>query len=89
MLNTTVASASFNLTSIEKKLAAIETLNSTSFVPKPPTRLTKVNNESELDAHLKSERTLFNDQQFDYLTQQVWKNNRLRRSLVSNETSPL
>jgi len=70
MLNTTVASASFNLTSIEKKLAAIETLNSTSFVPKPPTRLTKVNNESELDAHLKSERTLFNDQQFDYLTQQ-------------------
>lgn len=71
MLNTTVASASFNLTSIEKKLAAIETLNTASSVPKPPPRLTKVNNESELDAHLKSERTLFNDQQFDLLTQQV------------------
>jgi hypothetical protein len=70
MLNTT-ASASFNLTSIEKKLAAIETLNTSSYIPKPaPPRLTKVNNENELDAHLKSERTAFNDQQFDYLTQQ-------------------
>ena len=51
---------------------SIETLNSSSYIPKPPPpRLTKVNNENELDAHLKSERTAFNDQQFDYLTQQL------------------
>lgn len=65
-------SASFNLTSIEKKLAAIE---STSSIPshsiKTNNRLTKVNNETELDAHLKSERAAFNDEQFEFLTQQV------------------
>jgi hypothetical protein len=67
-------SASFNLTSIEKKLAAIESTPSTTYPVKPTTtsnRLTKVNNETELDAYLKSERAAFNDEQFDYLTQQV------------------
>ena len=59
-------SASFNLTSIEKKLAAIETIS-----VKTSSRLTKVNNEAELDAHLKSERGTFNDEQFDHLTQQA------------------
>jgi hypothetical protein len=64
-------SASFNLTSIEKKLAAIESTSSTSYPVKTTNRLTKVNNETELDAHLKSERATFNDDQFDFLTQQV------------------
>ncbi|CAF1170741.1 unnamed protein product [Rotaria sp. Silwood1] len=63
-------STSFNLTSIEKKLAAIETISSSSYTVKPTTRLTKVNNETELDAYLKSERANFNDEQFEYLTQQ-------------------
>ncbi|CAF1325568.1 unnamed protein product [Adineta ricciae] len=64
-------SASFNLTSIEKKLAAIETTSSaSSYTVKPTNRVTKVNNETELDAHLKSERAGFNDDQFEYLTQQ-------------------
>ena len=63
-------SASFNLTSIEKKLAAIET---TSYTSKAINRLIKVNNETELDAHLKSERAAFNDEQFEYLTQKVIK----------------
>ncbi|UJR07667.1 hypothetical protein I4U23_011953 [Adineta vaga] len=65
-------SASFNLTSIEKKLAAIESTPSvtTSYTTKTTTRLTKVNNETELDAHLKSERAAFNDEQFEYFTQQ-------------------
>ncbi len=64
-------SASFNLTSIEKKLAAIDSTSSTSYPIKTTNRLTKVNNENELDAYLKSERAAFNDEQFDYLTQQV------------------
>jgi hypothetical protein len=65
-------SASFNLTSIEKKLAAIESTSSSSpYTIKTTNRLTKVNNETELDAHLKSERAAFNDEQFEYLTQQV------------------
>ncbi len=69
-------SASFNLTSIEKKLAAIETTTTTTtsssaYTVKPTHRLTKVNNENELDAHLKSERAAFNDELFEYLTQQV------------------
>lgn len=62
---------SLNLTSIEKKLAAIESSSSSATSIKPQTRLTKVNNETELDAHLKSERVGFNDEQFEYLTQQV------------------
>lgn len=65
------SSGSFNFTSIEKKLAAIETTSSSSFTPKAANRLRKVNNESELDAFLKSERANFNDEQFEYLTQQV------------------
>jgi len=67
-------SASFNLTSIEKKLAAIESTSTTttSYPIKTTTnRLTKVNNETELDAHLKCERAAFNDEQFEFLTQQV------------------
>jgi hypothetical protein len=64
-------SAPFNLTSIEKKLAAIESTSSTSYPIKTTNRLTKVNNETELDAHLKSERAAFNDEQFEFLTQQV------------------
>lgn len=64
-------SASFNLTSIEKKLAAIESISSTTYPTKTNNRLTKVNNENELDAHLKSERVGFNDEQFEFLTQQV------------------
>ncbi|CAF3100212.1 unnamed protein product [Rotaria sp. Silwood2] len=63
-------STSFNLTSIEKKLAAIESTSSSSYTVKPTNRLTKVNNETELDAYLKSERANFNDEQFEYLTQQ-------------------
>ena len=59
---------SMNLTNIEKKLAAIEPI---SYTIKSTNRLPKVNNEAELDAHLKSERTTFNDEQFDYLTQAV------------------
>ena len=71
-LSTTAASASFNLTSIEKKLAAIDSTSTASYQPKPTTnRLTKVNNETELDAHLKCERAAFNDEQFEFLTQQV------------------
>jgi hypothetical protein len=66
-------SASFNLTSIEKKLAAIESTSSSPYTIKTTNRLTKVNNETELDAHLKSERAAFNDEQFEYLTQQVIK----------------
>jgi hypothetical protein len=66
------SSASFNLTSIEKKLAAIESTSTTSYPIKTTTnRLTKVNNETELDAHLKCERAAFNDEQFEFLTQQV------------------
>lgn len=57
MSYTTVVSASFYLTSIEKKLAAIKTIHSSSFISKAPTRLTQVNNENELDGHLKSEIT--------------------------------
>jgi hypothetical protein len=64
-------STSFNLTSIEKKLAAIESTSSTSYPIKTTNRLTKFNNETELDAHLKSERAAFNDEQFEFLTQQV------------------
>jgi hypothetical protein len=60
-------STSFNLTSIEKKLAAIQSTSSTSY----PIKTTKFNNETELDAHLKSERAAFNDEQFEFLTQQV------------------
>ncbi|CAF1025903.1 unnamed protein product [Adineta steineri] len=64
-------SASFNLTSIEKKLAAIDSASSSSpYTVKTTHRLTKVNNETELDSHLKSERAGFNDEQFEYLTQQ-------------------
>lgn len=64
-------SSSFNLTSIEKKLAAIQVPSYFSYPPKPTTRLPKVNNEIELDGYLKSERANFNDEQFEYLTQQV------------------
>ncbi|CAM4894827.1 unnamed protein product [Rotaria socialis] len=66
------SSTSFNLTSIEKKLAAIESISSSSssYTVKPTNRLIKVNNEAELDAFLKSERANFNDEQFEYLTQQ-------------------
>ena len=64
-------SASFNLTSIEKKLAAIETASASPYAGKSSGRLTKVNNEGELDGHLKSERATFNDEQFDHLTQEV------------------
>ncbi|CAF2092136.1 unnamed protein product [Rotaria magnacalcarata] len=66
------SSTSFNLTSIEKKLAAIESTSSSSssYTVKPTNRLIKVNNETELDAFLKSERANFNDEQFEYLTQQ-------------------
>ncbi|CAF0972219.1 unnamed protein product [Rotaria sordida] len=63
-------STSFNLTSIEKKLAAIEATSASSYTVKPTTRLPKVNNEAELDGYLKSERANFNDEQFEYLTQQ-------------------
>lgn len=68
------SSFSFNLSSIEKKLAAIESSN----ISAPPTvvkstgsRLPKVTNENELDAFLRSERSMFNDEQFDRLTQEV------------------
>jgi hypothetical protein len=66
-------SAPFNLTSIEKKLAAIESTSTTTSYPIKATinRLTKVNNETELDGHLKCERATFNDEQFEFLTQQV------------------
>lgn len=77
-------SASFNLTSIEKKLAAIETSSSaSSYSTKPLTRLTKVNNETELDAHLKSERVSFNDDHFEYLTQQVINQSVCQQVLIS------
>ena len=73
MLRSTTT-ALFNLSSIEKKLAAIETGSTTSYPTRATTtttRPTKVNNEVELDAHLKSERAAFNDEQFEFLTQQV------------------
>ena len=65
------SSISLNLSSIEKKLAAIESSTLSTNIVKSRTRLTKVNNENELDGHLKSERASFNDQQFDCLTQEV------------------
>lgn len=70
MLRSTTT-ALFNLSSIEKKLAAIESGSTTTRTTS--SRPTKVNNEGELDAHLKSERAAFNDEQFEFLTQQVFE----------------
>ena len=73
MLRSTTT-ALFNLSSIEKKLAAIETASTTTHPARTTSsRPTKVNNEGELDAHLKSERAAFNDEQFEFLTQQVFE----------------
>lgn len=73
MLRSTTT-ALFNLSSIEQKLAAIESASTTSQpIRTTSNRPAKVNNEGELDAHLKSERAAFNDEQFEFLTQQVFQ----------------